>query len=76
MSKQIRYKSTRGKQSGLSFEEVVLGGLATDKGLYIPETIPTFTADRIEKVSMGECIIKFIVTLFLFHYPFKYIFCF
>ena len=56
MSKQIRYKSTRGKQSGLSFEEVVLGGLATDKGLYIPEAIPTFTADRIEKVSMDECI--------------------
>jgi threonine synthase len=53
-SDPIRYKSTRGKQSGLSFEEVVLGGLATDKGLYIPEIIPTFTADEIGKVFANE----------------------
>jgi threonine synthase len=46
----IRYKSTRGKQTGLSFEEVVLGGLATDKGLYLPETIPTFTKEKIESM--------------------------
>ena len=59
MSEQIRYKSTRGKQSGLSFEEVVLGGLATDKGLYIPEAIPTFTKDRIEKVLINLLINTF-----------------
>ncbi|EGS23508.1 threonine synthase-like protein [Thermochaetoides thermophila DSM 1495] len=35
-----RYLSTRGEDSGLSFEEVVLKGLATDGGLYIPEEIP------------------------------------
>ena len=46
----IKYKSTRGKQNGLSFEEVVLGGLATDKGLFVPETIPSFTIAEIEKV--------------------------
>ena len=46
----IRYKSTRGKQSNLTFQEVVLGGLATDKGLYIPQTIPNFTIEKIEEV--------------------------
>ena len=48
----VKYKSTRGKQSGLSFEEVVLGGLATDKGLYIPETIPQMSMEEILKVMM------------------------
>ncbi|KAJ4306716.1 hypothetical protein N0V88_000081 [Collariella sp. IMI 366227] len=38
-----RYLSTRGEDSGLSFEEVVLKGLATDGGLYIPEEIPSAT---------------------------------
>ncbi|AEO71118.1 9a519832-79f0-4095-aed1-489395972d91 [Thermothielavioides terrestris] len=35
-----RYLSTRGDDSGLSFEEVVLKGLASDGGLYIPHEIP------------------------------------
>jgi len=46
----ITYRSTRGKQFGLSFEEVVLGGLANDKGLFIPETIPQFTINEIEEL--------------------------
>ena len=36
------YRSTRGGQSGLKFDEAVLQGLATDKGLLVPETIPSF----------------------------------
>ncbi|KAB5582372.1 tryptophan synthase beta subunit-like PLP-dependent enzyme [Coniochaeta sp. 2T2.1] len=36
-----RYLSTRGDDTGLSFEEVVLKGLASDGGLYIPEAIPS-----------------------------------
>jgi threonine synthase len=46
----IKYKSTRGLQSNLSFEQVVLGGLANDKGLYIPESLPFYKPDEIEKV--------------------------
>jgi threonine synthase len=34
------YLSTRGEDSGLLFEEVVLKGLASDGGLFIPEEIP------------------------------------
>lgn len=36
-----RYLSTRGGSYGLSFEEVVLKGLAADGGLFIPEQIPS-----------------------------------
>ena len=35
----ITYLSTRGGETGLRFDQVVLGGLAKDKGLYIPESI-------------------------------------
>lgn len=37
----MRYLSTRGADTGLSFEDVVLKGLATDGGLYIPSSIPS-----------------------------------
>lgn len=47
----IKYRSTRGKQNGMSFEQVVLGGLATDKGLFVPETIPTMSMSEIEQVN-------------------------
>ena len=47
----VKYKSTRGTQRNLSFEEVVLGGLAKDKGLYIPETIPQFSISEILNVN-------------------------
>ncbi len=36
----MNYISTRGKAPNLSFEEVVLAGLASDGGLYVPETLP------------------------------------
>ncbi|KAH0565050.1 hypothetical protein GP486_001559 [Trichoglossum hirsutum] len=40
-----RYLSTRGGSYGLSFEEVVLKGLASDGGLFIPEEIPCLPPD-------------------------------
>ncbi|KAI9886327.1 MAG: hypothetical protein M1823_001885 [Watsoniomyces obsoletus] len=40
-----RYLSTRGGSYDLSFEEVVLKGLAQDGGLFIPEEIPALPAD-------------------------------
>ena len=39
----VTYRSTRGDVNGASFEEVVLGGLAPDRGLYVPESIPVFS---------------------------------
>ncbi|MYL22223.1 threonine synthase [Vreelandella massiliensis] len=39
----MRYISTRGQAPALSFEEVVLTGMASDGGLYVPETLPAFS---------------------------------
>lgn len=49
-SASVKYSSTRGACKGVNFRDVVMGGLAPDKGLYVPETIPTFTRDEIEEV--------------------------
>jgi len=43
----VKYISTRGDATPLSFEEVVLTGLAPDGGLYVPETLPTFSQEEI-----------------------------
>lgn len=43
----MKYISTRGLAPTLNFEEVVLTGLAPDGGLYVPETLPTFSQEEI-----------------------------
>lgn len=43
----MKYISTRGEAAPLSFEEVVLTGLAPDGGLYVPEKLPTFSQAEI-----------------------------
>jgi threonine synthase len=39
----VKYISTRGAAPALGFEDVVLTGLASDGGLYVPEHLPQFT---------------------------------
>ncbi len=49
----MRYKSTRGSVSGISFSDAVMMGLATDGGLLLPEQIPTIsTQERAQFHSM------------------------
>ena len=43
----MQYISTRGKAPALGFEDTMLSGLARDGGLYVPEIIPTLSADDI-----------------------------
>ena len=62
----VKYRSTRGKQSGMTFEQVVLGGLATDKGLFVPESIPTMSMGDIEKVTVTAKIKPMIFFFFSF----------
>ena len=38
----MKYLSTRGHSPALSFSDVLLGGLAPDGGLYLPEKYPQF----------------------------------
>ena len=39
----MQYISTRGEAPKLPFSEILLGGLASDGGLYVPETYPRFS---------------------------------
>ncbi|WP_299180131.1 threonine synthase [uncultured Neptuniibacter sp.] len=43
----MKYISTRGQAPAMNFEEVLLAGLASDGGLYVPETLPTFSKEEI-----------------------------
>lgn len=67
----MRYISTRGKAPALNFEEVVLTGMATDGGLYVPESFPQMSKEdiaglaglpyheaafRVMKPFVGDCI--------------------
>ena len=47
----MKYISTRGNAPVLSFEEVLLTGLAEDGGLYVPETLPQFSASELEEMA-------------------------
>ena len=43
----MKYISTRGSAPELEFEDVLLAGLASDGGLYVPKELPTYTLDEI-----------------------------
>ena len=43
----MKYISTRGQAPALNFEEVLLAGLASDGGLYVPEELPKFSQEEI-----------------------------
>ena len=47
----IRYISTRGNAPVLSFEDVVMAGLASDGGLYIPEHVQEFSMAEIDAMQ-------------------------
>lgn len=56
----MRYISTRGQAPALSFEEVVLTGMASDGGLYVPETLPSFShAELAEMAGLSYAEIAF-----------------
>ncbi len=44
----MKYISTRGNAPELTFEDVLLTGLATDGGLYVPKDVPQFSLEEIE----------------------------
>jgi threonine synthase len=47
----VKYISTRGDAPKLNFEEVLLTGLASDGGLYVPESLPTFSHEDIAAMA-------------------------
>ncbi|MCU1484840.1 MAG: thrC, partial [Actinomycetia bacterium] len=44
----MKYVSTRGTAPALTFDDVLLTGLARDGGLYVPETWPSLTPGRLK----------------------------
>ncbi|KAJ1797648.1 threonine synthase, partial [Coemansia sp. RSA 2599] len=63
----MKYRSTRGQVTGQGFESVVLEGLASDGGLYIPEQLPALPSDwqtRWAKLPFAKLAAE-IITLFV-----------
>ncbi len=48
MTSNIRYVSTRGADRGSSYDSIVLSGLASDGGLYVPESYPQVSRSTLE----------------------------
>ena len=46
-SSSVTYSSTRGGQTNVDFRTVVMQGLARDRGLFVPDSIPTVTKDQL-----------------------------
>jgi threonine synthase len=64
---KVRYVSTRGQAPILDFDDVLLAGLASDGGLYLPELWPKFDADDIramQGMSYAELAVR-VMTPFL-----------
>ncbi|GAA5523846.1 threonine synthase [Microbulbifer aestuariivivens] len=47
----MKFISTRGRAPSLSFSDTVLAGLASDGGLYVPESLPSFSREEIRAMS-------------------------
>ncbi|KUJ84339.1 threonine synthase [Microbulbifer flavimaris] len=47
----MKFISTRGRAPSLSFSDTVLAGLASDGGLYVPESLPSFSTEEIRAMS-------------------------
>ena len=58
----VTYSSTRGdaNQKSLSFRQVVMQGLAHDRGLFVPDSLPEISIEEIEalrgKTYVGTCL--------------------
>ncbi|CAG5115405.1 unnamed protein product [Candidula unifasciata] len=44
----MKYHSTRGGVTGVSFKDVVLSGYASDRGMFLPETFPRVPVDTLK----------------------------
>jgi threonine synthase len=59
----VQYQSTRGHKETLSFEDVILSGLAPDKGLYLPDSL---TIDNLNHLTEEDLSYEdFVKTIFI-----------
>jgi threonine synthase len=64
----VRYVSTRGHAPARSFSEILLEGLASDGGLYVPETCPKVDLAALRKLSYPDLALR-ILSLFIDDVP-------
>ncbi len=63
MAEKISYISTNRTSPFVSFPKALMMGQAPDKGLYMPDSIPFFSSDRIQTMkSMSYSDVAFVVT--------------
>ena len=48
----VKYQSTRGHKETISFEDVILSGLAPDKGLYLPDSLTIDTLNHLTEEDL------------------------
>jgi len=58
------FHSTRGKDKDRTFEEVLMQGLASDGGLFMPDSWPQVDIDHLKNLSTFLDIAKYIVPMF------------
>ena len=58
------FHSTRGEDSGKTFEEVLMQGLASDGGLFMPDTWPQVDIHKLKEMETFTDVAKYIVPLF------------
>jgi len=63
----VEYISTRGKATKLGFIDAAIAGMASDGGLYVPETLPLLVLDDIEEIAQShyKAVAKKIIPLFI-----------
>ena len=63
----MKYCSTRGGSSGLTFEEALFSGYASDGGILLPEHIPKLNQDQLTDLSDKSYadIVKFVIGLYV-----------
>ena len=59
----VKYRSTRGGVSGVSFQEALLSGFAPDGGLFVPDSLPRFSLEDLKSwanLTYPQLIEKFV----------------
>ena len=59
----MKFRSTRGGVSGVSFEEALMSGFAADGGLFLPEDLPVLTKQEwraLAPLSYPQLVKKFL----------------
>ena len=61
------FHSTRGVDKDKTFADILMQGLASDGGLFMPDTWPQVEIEKIESMQSFQEIAEYIVPLSLIH---------